>query len=73
MNVNGRNALDCIARVAACNEPVVLRPLPGLPVIRDLILDMAAFYKRPQSARPCLLNNESPPHKEWRQAPEVRE
>jgi succinate dehydrogenase/fumarate reductase-like Fe-S protein len=44
-----------------------------LRAILDFILDMTAFYKKPHSARPNLLNDEAPPHKEWRQAPEVRE
>src|SRR6187401_558486 len=37
MNINGRNGLACISRIADLREPVAIRPLPGLPVIRDLI------------------------------------
>jgi succinate dehydrogenase / fumarate reductase, iron-sulfur subunit len=73
MNINGRNGLACITRVVGLKEPVVLRPLPGLPVIRDLIVDMTTFYKQYHSVRPYLLNDEAPPHKERLQSPEARD
>ncbi len=44
MNINGRNGLACTTPVAGLREPVELRPLPGLPVIRDLIVDMTQFF-----------------------------
>jgi len=40
MNVNGRNRLACITPLGELSEPIEIRPLPGLPVIRDLIVDM---------------------------------
>ena len=40
MNINGKNGLACITKLKELKEPVELRPLPGLPVIRDLIVDM---------------------------------
>src|SRR3989304_10587306 len=40
MNINGRNGLACITPLASLKQPGTLRPLPGLPVIRDLIVDM---------------------------------
>ena len=46
MNINGRNGLACTTPVAGLREPVELRPLPGLPVIRDLIVDMTQFFKQ---------------------------
>src|SRR3712207_9302991 len=39
MNINGKNRLACITKITEVKEPVVFRPLPGLPVIRDLIVD----------------------------------
>ena len=45
MNINGRNGLACITNLKDVKEPVELRPLPGLPVIRDLIVDMSQFFK----------------------------
>ena len=43
MNINGRNGLACITRVRDLKDPVVLRPLPGFPIVRDLIVDMTGF------------------------------
>jgi succinate dehydrogenase / fumarate reductase iron-sulfur subunit len=73
MNINGKNGLACITRVADLKEPVVIRPLPGLPVVRDLIVDMAQFFKQYQSVKPYLVNHEPPPEKERLQTPEERE
>ena len=46
MNVNGKNRLTCITRLNQLSKPIVIRPLPGLPVIKDLIVDMNQFYKK---------------------------
>ena len=73
MNINGKNGLACITRLADLKEPVVLRPLPGLPVIRDLIVDMTQFFKQYHSIKPYLINNSPPPERERLQSPEERE
>jgi len=73
MNINGRNGLACITRIAELKEPVVIRPLPGLPVVRDLIVDMSQFFKQYNSVKPYLVNHEPPPEKERLQSPEERE
>ncbi|MSQ69802.1 MAG: succinate dehydrogenase iron-sulfur subunit [Betaproteobacteria bacterium] len=73
MNINGRNGLACTTRVADLKEPVELRPLPGLPVIRDLIVDMSQFFKQYHSIKPYLVNDDQPPEKERIQSPEDRE
>jgi len=52
MNINGRNGLACIARVRDLIEPVVIRPLPGFAIIRDLVVDMTQFYKQYHSITP---------------------
>ena len=54
MNINGKNGLACITPVSELKEPVELRPLPGLPVIRDLIVDMTQFFKQYHSISPTL-------------------
>ncbi len=51
----------------------MLRPLPGLPVIRDLIVDMTQFFKQYNSIKPFLLNDSVPPEKERLQSPEERD
>ena len=73
MNINGKNGLACITRVADLKEPVVIRPLPGQPVVRDLIVDMSQFFKQYHSVKPYLVNHEPPPQKERLQTPEERE
>ena len=72
MNINGRNGLACITPISELKEPVELRPLPGLPVIRDLIVDMTQFFQQYHSIKPYLINNDPPPETERLQSPEER-
>ena len=69
MNINGQNGLACITKIADLKEPVKLRPLPGLPIIRDLIVDMTQFFKQYNSIKPYVINNDPPPEKERLQSP----
>jgi succinate dehydrogenase / fumarate reductase iron-sulfur subunit len=73
MNINGKNGLACITNMRDLPEPIVLKPLPGLPVIRDLIVDMTQFFKQYHSIKPYLVNDTPPPEKERLQSPEERE
>ncbi len=73
MSINGKNGLACITRLSQLKEPVELRPLPGLPVIRDLVVDMSQFFKQYHSVKPYLTNDEPPPEKERLQTPAERE
>lgn len=72
MSINGKNGLACITPVSSLKSPVVVRPLPGLPVIRDLVVDMAQFYKQYEKIKPYLIANDEPPAKERLQSPEDR-
>ncbi len=73
MNINGKNGLACVTRITDLKQPVVIRPLPGLPVIRDLIVDMSQFFKQYHSVKPYLVNNDTAPEKERLQSPQDRE
>jgi len=73
MNINGTNGLACITPIAGLKEPVEIRPLPGLPVIRDLVVDMSQFFKQYRSVKPFLRSGEPAPEKERLQSPEDRE
>ena len=73
MNINGKNGLACITNMRDLKEPIVLKPLPGLPVIRDLIVDMTQFFKQYNSIKPYLINDEPPPEKERLQSPQERD
>jgi succinate dehydrogenase / fumarate reductase iron-sulfur subunit len=73
MNINGRNGLACITPVAGLAEPVTLRPLPGQPVIRDLVVDLSQFYRQYRAVRPWLIVKDPEPDVEYRQSPEERD
>ena len=73
MNINGKNGLACLTNVSDLGAHVVLRPLPGLPVIRDLIVDMTQFFKQYHSIKPYVVNHDPAPEKERLQSPEDRE
>ncbi len=73
MNINGKNGLACLANLKELTQPIVLRPLPGLPVIRDLIVDMTSFWKQYHSIKPFLINDTPPPELERLQSPDERD
>ncbi|GAA3991304.1 succinate dehydrogenase iron-sulfur subunit [Comamonas faecalis] len=74
MNINGKNGLACLTNMKTLPGDIVLRPLPGLPVIRDLIVDMTQFFNQYHSIKPYLQNEEpTSPSKERLQSPEERE
>ena len=73
MMINGRNALACVTGLEGLREPVIIAPLPGFPVIRDLIVDMTQFFAHYHEIRPYLVNDEPPPERERLQSPEERD
>ena len=73
MNINGKNGLACLTSMDEIAQPVTIRPLPGLPVIRDVIVDMTQFFKQYHSIKPYLVNNDPAPERERLQSPEDRE
>ena len=72
MNINGQNGLACITRVSDLKQPIELRPLPGQPVIRDLIVDLTQFYEQYKAVRPYLVRKDPEPEAEVLQSPEQR-
>lgn len=73
MNMNGKNGLACITHLSSIkSDTITLRPLPGMPVVRDLVVDMTQFYKQYDKVKPYLINDEAPPAKERLQSPEER-
>ncbi len=75
INMNGKNGLACVTPLSEVvkKDKLVLKPLPGLPVIRDLVVDMEQFYKQYKKVQPYLINDEAPPGKERLQSLEERE
>ena len=73
MNINGSNGLCCITPVSqVAKKKLVLRPLPGLPVIRDLVVDMSLFFRQYEKVKPFLMNDTPAPAIERLQSPEER-
>ena len=75
LNMNGKNGLACITPVSEVvkNNKLIIRPLPGLPVIRDLVVDMTLFYNQYERIKPFLINDTPEPAIERLQSPEERE
>lgn len=73
MNINGKNGLACITHLSSLKTgTIVIRPLPGMPIVKDLVVDMTQFYKQYEKVKPYLMNDEAPPPKERLQSPEDR-
>lgn len=74
MNISGKNGLACVTPLSECVKynTLVLRPLPGLPVIRDLVIDMSQFYEQYRKIEPFLQNDTPAPAIERLQSPEDR-
>jgi succinate dehydrogenase / fumarate reductase iron-sulfur subunit len=75
LNMNGKNGLACITALSETvrNNKLVVRPLPGLPVVRALVVDMTMFYTQYEKVQPYLQNNSPAPAIERLQTPEQRE
>lgn len=72
MNINGTNGLACITHIADLGKKIVIRPLSGFPVIRDLVVDMSQFYQQYERIEPYLQNDTTAPAAERLQSPEER-
>ena len=73
MNINGTNGLACVTHISELNsDNIVIRPLPGFPVVRDLVVDMSQFYQQYERIEPYLQNDGVAPARERLQSPEER-
>ena len=74
VNMNGKNGLACVTPVSevVTSGKLVVRPLPGLPVVRDLVIDMTIFYKQYHRIKPYLQNSNPAGDRERLQSPEDR-
>ena len=73
MNINGTNGLACVTALSDLKtDHVVIRPLPGFPVVRDLVVDMSQFYTQYERVEPYLQNDTQAPAGERLQSPEDR-
>ena len=76
VNMNGKNGLACIVPVSQATKGgnhLIVKPLPGLPVLRDLVVDMTMFYNQYEKVQPYVINDTPAPAIERLQTPEDRE
>jgi succinate dehydrogenase / fumarate reductase iron-sulfur subunit len=60
MLINGRNRLACEYLVQDAGRRIVVEPLRGVPVIKDLLVDMDDFFAKYRAVMPFLVNDEVP-------------
>ena len=73
MNINGRNTLVCntpLKDVLDRKGQVTIRPLPYLPIIKDLVVDRTSFWEQYLRVKPWLIPPQDVPEKEYRMSPE---
>jgi len=72
MVINGANRLACVLLVRDVGATITVEPLRGLPVLKDLVVDMDAFFAQYRKVMPWLVNEEDPGDRERTQSPEQR-
>lgn len=73
ISMNGVNGLGCLTRLSSLKEPIEIRPVPGMPIVRDLVVDMEQFYKHYRAIKPYLIVNDPEPEVEYKQTPAQRD
>ncbi len=66
MKINGKNRLACALLLKDINtkRPITIEPLPSLPIIKDLVVDMTSFFEKYEVIKPYLINNTPPSEKQ---------
>ena len=74
MLINGRNRLACEYLIRDAGTEITVEAIRGLPVVKDLLVDMEPFWDSYRSVKPYLINSDVPADgKERRQTPYNRE
>ena len=75
MRINGRNRLACKTLLKDVNpgKPITVEPIKGLPVVKDLVVDMEPFFASYREVMPFLVTSGNEPTRERRQSPAERE
>jgi len=75
MLINGRNRLACEYLVRDAGDRITVEAIRGMPLVKDLLVDMDAFWEKYKQVMPFLVNDEPLPAdgRERRQSPEERE
>lgn len=72
MRLNGRNRLACKTLIQDAGDRILVEPLVGFRVIKDLVVDMEPFMDAYKSVMPYLINDDPAPVAERYQSPEDR-
>ena len=72
MMINGRNRLACKILVGDVAPKVVIKPIRGLPVLKDLVVDMEPFFAGVRRILPFMINEDGTSEHERTQSPEER-
>jgi len=72
LNINGVNGLGCITPIEGLKQPIMVRPLPSMDVVRDLVVDMKHFFDQYKQIKPWLQSSTPKPEHERLQSPEER-
>ncbi len=72
MRINGVNRLACKVLVKDLGETILIEPIKGLPVHKDLIVDMEPFFEAYRAVKPFLITDGREPTRERLQSAEQR-
>ncbi len=73
LNINGVNMLACVTKIEDLHsDHLIIQPLPGMPVIKDLVVDLTDFINKFITVKPYLIRKSPLPDKEILQFPEDR-
>ncbi len=73
--INGLNRLACkviMREVSKESSPIVVEPIRGFPIMKDLVVDFEGFFAKYRAIKPFLINDEPPPERERLQSPKQR-
>src|SRR5574341_627096 len=59
MLINGRPQLACQTQILEIKSPVILKPLPNFPVIRDLVPDLVDMFEKHCRVKPWIIRSDS--------------
>jgi len=72
MFINGRHRLACSTLISQVGREIIVHPLPHLPIIKDLVVDLTLFFEKYEVVKPYVVPTRPLPGKEWIQSPKER-
>ncbi len=72
MLINRRNGLACKLLLKNLGNTITVEPLRGLPLLKDLLVDMEGFFAKYRAVKPYRMADSPEPEKERLQSPEER-